>query len=126
MSVRGSRTPVKAAATDWAGIELLYQALERLQPSPVVTLNRAVAVSRISGPAAALELIEPLGASLGGYFYFHGARGAFLKDLGRVEEARAAFDRAISMATTPAEAAHMRLQLDRLAGVKDPAAGADA
>lgn len=115
-----------AAATDWAGIELLYQALERLQPSPVVTLNRAVAVSRVSGPAAALELIEPLAAALSGYFYFHGARGAFLKDLGRVEEARAAFDRAISMATTPVEAAHMRLQLDRLAGVKALAAGAKA
>ena len=115
-----------AAATDWTGIELLYQALERVQPSPVVTLNRAVAVSRVQGPAAALELVEPLGTSLGGYFYFHGARGAFLKDLGRLEEARAAFDRAISMATTPAEAAHMRRQLDRLAGLNDPATAADA
>ena len=100
--------------TDWAGIEQLYGTLERLQPSPVVTLNRAVAVSKARGPADALKLIEPLGDKLASYFYFHGARGAFLKELGRAEEARVAFDRAIALANTPAEAAHIREQLDRL------------
>jgi hypothetical protein len=63
-------------------------------------------------------MIEPLGAKLGGYFYYHGARGAFLKQLGRAQEARAAFDRAIALANTPAEAAHIRRELDRLAEEK--------
>lgn len=100
--------------TDWGQIELLYGTLERMQPSPVVTLNRAVAVSKARGPADALALIEPLATKLGSYFYFHGARGAFLKELGRTDEARSAFDRAISLANTPAEAAHIRGQIDRL------------
>lgn len=101
--------------TDWAQIDLLYGTLERMQPSPVVSLNRAVAVSKARGPEAALAMIEPLGAKLGSYFYFHGAHGALLKELGRHEEARVAFDRAIALANTPAEAAHIRMQLDRLA-----------
>lgn len=100
--------------TDWAQIDLLYQTLERLQPSPVVSLNRAVAVSKLRGPAVALEMIEPLADRLGGYFHFHGVKGAFLKDLGRAAEARSAFDRAIALANTPAEAAHIRQHLDRL------------
>ena len=102
--------------TDWAGIAQLYEALERMQPSPVVTLNRAVAVGKARGATEALALIEPLAGKLGGYFYFHGARGAFLLELGRTEEARIAFDRAIALANTPAEAAYIRQQLDRLAG----------
>ena len=102
--------------TDWAGIEQLYGALERMQPSPVVTLNRAVAVSKVRGAADALAMIEPLAPKLGGYFYFHGARGAFLLELGRAEEARIAFDRAIALANTPAEAAHIRERIDQLIG----------
>lgn len=103
-----------AAETDWAQIELLYGTLERMQPSPVLTLNRAVAVSKVRGAEAALDLIEPLASKLNGYFYFHGARGAFLSQLGRKQEARTAFDRAIALANTPAEAAHIRQQLERL------------
>ncbi len=106
----------RAEDTDWAQIALLYGALEQMQPSPVVTLNRAVAVSKADGPAAALAMIEPLAGQLDGYFYFHGARGAFLLELERAGEAKVAFDRAIALANTPAEAAHIRLQLDRLAG----------
>ncbi len=102
-------------ATDWAEIALLYAALERLQPSPVVTLNRAVAIGRLEGPGAALALVEPLAAALGGYFYFHGARGAFLQQLGRAAEAREAFNRAIALAGNAAEAAMIRQHLDRLA-----------
>jgi len=109
--------------TDWAQIDALYAALERLQPSPVVTLNRAVAVGKVRGPAAALEMIEPLAPQLSGYFHFFGARGAFLLQLGRQEEARAAFDRAIALANTPAEAAHIRMHLDRLIGDSTPARG---
>jgi RNA polymerase sigma-70 factor (ECF subfamily) len=103
-----------AAATDWAQIELLYASLERLQPSPVVTLNRAVAVSKAQGPAAALEMIEPLAGPLDGYFHFHGVKGALLQQLGRNSEARHALDRAISLANTAAEAAHIRMHLDQL------------
>ncbi len=104
----------RAADTDWSQIELLYGTLERMQPSPVVTLNRAVAISKSCGPDAALTMIEPLADKLGGYFYFHGARGAFLLELHRKDEARIAFDRAIALANTPAEAAHIRMQIDRL------------
>jgi RNA polymerase sigma-70 factor (ECF subfamily) len=100
--------------TDWAQIDLLYANLEVMQPSPIITLNRAVAVDKVRGPADALAMIEPLGQRLSGYFYFHGVRGAFLLELGRAEEARIAFDRAIALANTPAEAAHIRMQLDRL------------
>jgi RNA polymerase sigma-70 factor (ECF subfamily) len=106
--------------TDWAEIERLYALLETLQPSPVVTLNRAVAVAKAQGPAAALAMIEPLGERLSGYFHFFGVKGALLEELGRAQEARAAFDRAIALANTAAEAAHIRLHLDRLA--KDSAA----
>jgi RNA polymerase sigma-70 factor (ECF subfamily) len=103
-----------AAETDWAGIDNLYAALEQMQPSPVVTLNRAVATAKLKGPAAALAMIEPLEQKLSGYFHYFGARGAFLLQLGRDPEARIAFDRAIALANTPAEAAHIRQHLDRL------------
>jgi RNA polymerase sigma-70 factor (ECF subfamily) len=101
--------------TDWAQIDRLYAALERMQPSPVITLNRAVAVAKLRGPAAALEMIEPLGPRLSGYFHFFGVKGALLMQLGRAEEARLAFGRAIALANTAAEAAHIRMHLDRLA-----------
>jgi len=100
--------------TDWRQIDLLYGTLEIMQPSPVVTLNRAVAVSKVNGPQAALDMIEPLEARLANYFHFFGVRGAFLMQLGRNDEARIAFDRAIALANTSAEAAHIRMHLDRL------------
>lgn len=108
----------KPADTDWAGIERLYATLERMQPSPVVTLNRAVAVMKADGPEAALALIEPLAEPLAGYFYFHGLKGALLKQLGRAREARAAFDQAVSLANTPAEAAHIRAEIESLSGAR--------
>jgi len=103
-----------AAETDWVEIDLLYQTLERIQPSPVVRLNRAVAVAKREGPEAALALIEPLADKLSGYFYFHGLRGGLLKQLGRYCEAHEAFDRAIALATTSAEAAHIRQHIDQM------------
>ncbi len=103
-----------AAQTDWSEIDLLYATLERLQPSPVVTLNRSVAVAKLRGPKAALAMIEPLAPRLDGYFHFFGAKGAYLQQLGRADEARDAFQRAISLANTAAEAAHIRLHLDGL------------
>lgn len=107
--------------TDWAEIDRLYATLERLQPSPVATLNRAVAVSKVQGPAAALAMIEPLAEPLAGYFHFFGVKGGLLMQLGRDKEAREAFGQAISLAHTPAEAAHIRLHLDRLTRDSQPA-----
>jgi RNA polymerase sigma-70 factor, ECF subfamily len=104
----------RAEDTDWVQIDLLYGALEVMQPSPVVTLNRAVAVSKNRGAEAALAMIEPLGERLSNYFHYFGVRGAFLMQLGRNDEARVAFDRAIALANTSAEAAHIRMHLDRL------------
>jgi RNA polymerase sigma-70 factor (ECF subfamily) len=104
----------RAADTDWQEIDTLYGVLEKLQPSPVITLNRAVAVAKLRGPAAALAMIEPLGDKLQGYFHFFGAKGAWLHELGRTDEARVAFDKAIALAHTSAQAAHIRQHLDRL------------
>jgi RNA polymerase sigma-70 factor (ECF subfamily) len=100
--------------TDWNEIDLLYALLEQMQPSPVVTLNRAVAVAKVRGPEAALAMIEPLEQRLSGYFHFFGLKGGLLMQLGRAEEARIAFDRAIALANTAAEAAHIRMHIDRL------------
>ncbi len=105
--------------TDWAQIDGLYAGLEQMQPSPVVTLNRAVAVSKVKGPEAALTMIEPLAPKLSGYFHFFGLKGALLAEIGRADDAREAFDRAIALARTAQEAAHIRLVLDRLAKKSD-------
>ncbi len=105
---------LRFADTNWAGIDALYATLELLQPSPVVTLNRAVAVSKTKGAQAALDMIEPLAERLVGYFYFHGAKGGLLLQLDRKSEARESFDRAIALANTAAEAAHIRMHIDRL------------
>ena len=106
---------LRAEDTDWVEIDLLYSALERLTPSPVITLNRAVAVAKVRGPAEALAMIEPLEDRLSGYFHYFGVKGNLLMKIGRADEAREAFNRAISLANTAAEAAHIRTHLDRLA-----------
>jgi RNA polymerase sigma-70 factor (ECF subfamily) len=103
------------ADTSWKEIDSLYQVLETLQPSPVVTLNRAVAVWKLQGPEAALKMIGPLKSELDAYFYFHGLYGALLKELNRVDEAREALKRAIALAKSVAEAKIIRRELDRLA-----------
>jgi RNA polymerase sigma-70 factor (ECF subfamily) len=100
--------------TDWAQIDALYATLERLQPSPVVTLNRSVAVAKTQGPAAAMALIGPLEDRLAGYFHYFGVKGALLLQLQRFDDAREAFDRAIALAVDPVQASHIRNQIDRL------------
>ena len=100
--------------TDWNEIQLLYETLERLQPSPVVTLNRAVAVAKARDPETALAMIEPLESRLGGYFHYFGVKGWLLMQLGRDDESRIAFNRAIALANTAAEAAQIRRYLDQL------------
>ena len=109
--------------TDWVEIDALYAVLERLQPSPVVTLNRAVAVGKIRGPEAALAMIEPLAPRLSGYFHFFGAKGAFLLQLDRKDEARAAFNQAIALAADATQAAMIRRHLDRLIRDATPTSG---
>lgn len=108
-----ARAPT-AEETDWNEIDLLYGALERMMPSPVITLNRAVAVAKVRGPAAALTIIEPLEERLSGYFHYFGVKGGLLMKVGRNGEAREAFNRAIALANTAAEAAHIRTHLDSL------------
>lgn len=101
--------------TLWQEIDSLYQVLEALQPSPVVTLNRAVAVWKLQGPEAALEMIDPLRSELDAYFYLHGLRGTLLKELNRIDEARDSLNRAIALANSVAEAKLIRRELDSLA-----------
>lgn len=112
---------VDPGATDWGLICQLYGALEAVQPSPVVTLNRAVAILKTSGPQAALDVVVPLADALGGYFYYHGLRGTLLRELGRIDDARTAFNAAIGLAGSAQEAAHIRLQLDALSASSNAA-----
>ncbi|HKE93896.1 MAG TPA: RNA polymerase sigma factor [Povalibacter sp.] len=104
----------RAADTSWREIDSLYRMLEALQPSPVVTLNRAVAVWKLHGAEAALEMVEPLRSELDAYFYLHGLRGALLKELNRPDEARDALNRAIALANSIAEATLIRRELESL------------
>ena len=93
----------RAEETDWDEIGRLYGVLLELQPSPVVALNRAVAIAMASGPEAGLALVERLAGQLDDYLYFHSARGELLARLGRADEARAAFERALGLAENGAE-----------------------
>ena len=104
------------AVTDWSEIVALYDRLLQLQPTPVVALNRALALAELAGPAAALDEIEPLAARLDAYHLFHAARGELLRRLGRLDEARLADRRALSLTENPAE---RRLLEARLAGPRE-------
>lgn len=88
-----------AGETDWAQIVALYDVLAKVSPSPVVELNRAVAVGMAFGPAAALEIVDALGgnAALANYHWLPSVRGDLLAKLGRMDEARAEFERAAAM-----------------------------
>jgi RNA polymerase sigma-70 factor (ECF subfamily) len=97
---------------DWNEVALLYGRLERLTGSPVVTLNRAVAIAEAGMPERALEIIDSL--ELGDYRYLPSARAELLRRLGRQDEAREAFADALALATTDAE---RRLLANRLAGL---------
>ena len=91
------------AETDWAEIVALYDRLLQLQPTPVVALNRALALAELAGPATALAEIEPLAPRLDGYHLFHAARGELLRRLGRIDDARVADRRALALTENPAE-----------------------
>ncbi|HZN42125.1 MAG TPA: RNA polymerase sigma factor [Actinomycetota bacterium] len=98
--------------TDWPAIASLYARLDRLQPSPVVSLNRAVAIAMADGPAAGLPLIDALAQELDRYHLFHAARADLLRRLGRSEEARAAYERARDLAANPRERAFLERRID--------------
>ncbi|MFF0444836.1 DUF6596 domain-containing protein [Streptomyces sp. NPDC004609] len=103
-----------AEETDWEGIAALYEALVRLLPTPVVRLNRAVAVGRARGPGAGLALVDELGAdpALRDYHLLPGVRGDLLARLGRYEEARLEFERAASLTRNAAERTFLRRRAD--------------
>jgi RNA polymerase sigma-70 factor (ECF subfamily) len=98
-----------AAATDWSQILQLYDQLLSLAPSPVVALNRAVAVTEVEGPAAALPLVDEL--DLGGYHLFHAIRADLLRRLGRNAEATLAYEAAIALTENTAERDFLRRRL---------------
>ncbi len=98
-----------AADTDWVRIVTLYDILRWLAPSPVIELNRAVAVSMADGPAAGLAIVDTLAAesALRGYHLLPAVRGDLLERLGRRDEARAAFEQAAAMTANARERAHL-------------------
>jgi RNA polymerase sigma-70 factor (ECF subfamily) len=100
--------------TDWAQVVALYDQLVCLDPSPVVRLNRAVAVAELDGPQVALAQVD--GLPLEGYHAFHATRAELLRRLGRREEARAEYDRAIERAGNTAERAHLTRRRGGLTG----------
>lgn len=100
--------------TDWPQIADLYGALAATTPSPVVELNRAVAVAMADGAAAALPLLDSLAADLDGYHLFHAAHADLLRRLGRDAAAEAAYRRALELATNPAERAFLQRRLAQL------------
>ena len=97
--------------TDWPQIAALYARLLKLQPTPVVALNHAVAVAMADGPVAGLLLIEPLAVELHDYHLFHSARGELLRRSGRNDEAALSFERAIALVVNPTERNFLQQQL---------------
>ncbi|MBT8202125.1 MAG: sigma-70 family RNA polymerase sigma factor [Acidimicrobiia bacterium] len=101
-------------ATDWPQIVRLYDQLYAVQRSPVVALNRAIAIGEVQGAAAALRLLDDLRGPLDGYYLMHATRATLLHSLGDVAEARGAFERAAELATTEPERRYLREEIDRL------------
>jgi RNA polymerase sigma-70 factor (ECF subfamily) len=114
-----------ASATDWTEIAALYGELERMVPSPVVRLNRAVAVAMADGPAAGLALVEPLVESgvLAGYYLLPATRADLLRRLGRRDEAAAAYRGALALSATDAERRYLERRLAEVTGAVEPPAG---
>lgn len=100
--------------TDWSQVLALYDQLVRLDPSPVIALNRAIAVAELEGPQAALAIIDRLEISLEDYHAYHATRADLLRRLGRGQESRAAYDRAIDLAGNTAEIAYLTRRRDQL------------
>ena len=103
-----------AADTDWGQIAALYGQLVRLDPSPVVELNRAIAVAELDGPEVGLALVDRLQPALSRYHPFHATRADLLRRLGRSGEARAAYDAALALIDNPAETTYLTRRRDQL------------
>lgn len=110
-----------ARDTDWSQVVALYDRLVRVDPSPVVALNRAVAVAEVDGPDVALALVDRL--PLDGYHAFHATRAELLRRLGRGQEARAAYSRAIELTGNTAEVAYLTRRRSQLGGPAFPVDG---
>jgi RNA polymerase sigma-70 factor, ECF subfamily len=100
--------------TDWSQVVALYDQLVRLDPSPIVALNRAIAVAELDGPEVALAAVDRLEPRLAGYHPYHVTRADLLRRLGRSQESRAAYDRAIELAGNTAETAYLTRRRDQL------------
>jgi RNA polymerase sigma-70 factor, ECF subfamily len=100
--------------TDWSQVVALYDQLVRLDPSPVVSLNRAIAIGELDGPQVALAAVDLLDDKLTGYHAYHATRADLLRRLGRSEESRAAYDKAIELAGNTAETAYLTRRRDQL------------
>ncbi|MEU8019675.1 sigma-70 family RNA polymerase sigma factor [Micromonospora parva] len=98
--------------TDWTQIAVLYDMLLRLAPSPVTRLHRAIALRYVSGPSVALTEVDALAGELNDYHLFHATRAELLRDLGDATQARTADERALALATNPAERALLRHRLN--------------
>ena len=103
-----------ARETDWSQIVALYDQLVRLDSSPIISLNRAVAVGELDGPEVALATVDRLGGSLAGYHAFHATRADLLRRLGRSQESRAAYDEAIRLSGNTAETAYLTRRREEL------------
>jgi RNA polymerase sigma-70 factor (ECF subfamily) len=101
--------------TDWGQVVALYDQLVRLDPSPVVQLNRAIALAELDGPEVALAAVDRLAGPLAGYHAFHATRAHLLRRLGLSAEARLAYDSAIALAGNTAETAYLTRRRDQLA-----------
>jgi RNA polymerase sigma-70 factor (ECF subfamily) len=100
--------------TDWAQVVALYDQLARLDPSPVIALNRAIAVAELDGPEVALAAVDRLEHRLAGYHAYHATRADLLRRLGRSQKSRAAYDKAIELAGNTAETAYLTRRRDQL------------
>ena len=100
--------------TDWSQIVALYDQLVTLDPSPIVALNRAIAVGELDGPQVALAAVDRLESDLDGYHAYHATRAELLRRLGRAPEAQAAYEKAIELAGNSAEAATLTGRRDQL------------
>ncbi len=102
-------------ATDWPQIVTLYDHLSSVMPSPVVALNRAIAIGEIEGPGGALTALDAIAPDLDNYHLMHAARGATLRRLGQADAARAAFERAARLAVTESDRRFLAEQIEELA-----------
>jgi RNA polymerase sigma-70 factor (ECF subfamily) len=100
--------------TDWSQVVALYDQLVRLDPSPIIALNRAIAVGELDGPQVAMTAIDRLENELAGYHAFHATRADLLRRLGRTRESRSAYDRAIELAGNTAETAYLARRRSQL------------